>query len=295
MARRLLRQASAKRLRDARFEGAGMSLDGQETFISHLIELRDRLLRAAIAWIVLFIVLFPFANDLYTMLAQPMLAKLPQGGQMIATEVVTPFFVPIKVAMMTAFLGALPVILYQVWSFVAPGLYAHERKFILPLVVASLFLFALGMAFAYFLVFPVVFGFIIGIAPVGVAVMTDINKYLDFVLTMFLAFGLTFEVPIVVIALALMGMVEVEKFKEARPYVIVGAFVIAAVVTPPDVISQFMLAVPLWVLYELGVVIAAWLVKNRPAPAAQEAYTPLTGDEMDAELDRIEEEQKKLS
>jgi sec-independent protein translocase protein TatC len=270
-------------------------MDGSETFISHLIELRDRLLKAAIAWIVLFIALFPFANDLYTVLAQPMLAKLPQGGQMIATEVVTPFFVPIKVAMMTAFLGALPVILYQMWAFVAPGLYAHERKFILPLVLVSLVLFALGMAFAYFLVFPVVFGFIIGVAPQGVAVMTDINKYLDFVLTLFLAFGLTFEVPIVVIALALMGIVEVEKFREARPYVIVGAFVIAAIVTPPDVISQFMLAVPLWLLYELGVVVAGWLVRRRPAAQAEEEpYQPLTGDEMDAELDRIEEERKKL-
>lgn len=271
-------------------------MDGSETFISHLVELRDRLLKATIAWIVLFIALFPFANDLYTVLAQPMLAKLPQGGQMIATEVVTPFFVPIKVAMMTAFLGALPVILYQMWAFVAPGLYAHERKFILPLVLVSLVLFALGMAFAYFLVFPVVFGFIIGVAPQGVAVMTDINKYLDFVLTLFLAFGLTFEVPIVVIVLALMGIVDVEKFREARPYVIVGAFVIAAIVTPPDVISQFMLAVPLWLLYELGVVVAGWLVRRRPAAQAEEEpYQPLTGDEMDAELDRIEEERKKLS
>ena len=270
-------------------------MDGTETFISHLIELRDRLLRAAIAWIVLFVVLFPFANDLYTILAAPMLAKLPQGGQMIATEVVTPFFVPIKVAMMTAFLGALPVILYQVWSFVAPGLYAHEKKFILPLVVVSLALFAMGMAFAYFLVFPVVFGFIIGIAPEGVAVMTDINKYLDFVITLFLAFGLTFEVPIVVIALALMGMVEIAKFREARPYVIVGAFVIAAIVTPPDVISQFMLALPLWLLYEVGILVAAWLVRNRPATSEEDdVYQPMTGDEMDAELDRIEEEQKKI-
>lgn len=271
-------------------------MDGTETFISHLIELRDRLLRSVLAWIVLFIALFPFANDLYSILAQPMLAKLPQGGQMIATEVVTPFFVPIKVAMMTAFLGALPVILYQIWSFVAPGLYAHERKFILPLVLASLVMFALGMAFAYFLVFPVVFGFIIGIAPEGVAVMTDINKYLDFVMTMFIAFGLTFEVPIVVIGLALMGLVEIQKFREARPYVIVGAFVIAAIVTPPDVISQFMLAVPLWVLYELGVAIAAWLIRNRPAPEAEDdAYQPMSGNEMDAELDRIEEERKKMN
>ncbi len=270
-------------------------MDGTETFISHLIELRDRLLKAVVAWILVFICLFPFANDLYTLLAQPMLEKLPQGGQMIATEVVTPFFVPIKVAMMSAFLVALPFILYQVWAFVAPGLYAHEKKFILPLVVASVVLFSVGMAFAYFLVFPVVFGFIIGIAPQGVAVMTDINKYLDFVITLFLAFGLTFEVPLVVVALALMGLVEVEKFKEARPYVIVGAFVIAAIVTPPDVISQFMLAVPLWLLYELGVIIAGWVVKKRVDDGeSEQPYVPMTGDELDAELDRIEMEQKDL-
>lgn len=269
-------------------------MDSQQTFISHLIELRDRLLRAAIAWIVLFVCLFPFANDLYTLLAQPMLEKLPKGGQMIATEVVTPFFVPVKVAMMTAFLGALPYILYQVWAFIAPGLYAHEKKVITPLVAASVVLFLLGMSFAYFFVFPVVFGFIVGIAPAGVAVMTDINKYLDFVLTMFIAFGLTFEVPIVVVALALMGMVEVQKFKEGRPYVIVGAFVIGAIFTPPDVISQIMLAVPLWLLYELGIIVAGWVVKQKP-PAEAETYSPLSEDELDAELDRIEEEQKKIN
>jgi sec-independent protein translocase protein TatC len=273
-----------------------MNMEGTETFISHLIELRDRLLKAVIAWIVLFVCLFPFANDLYSILAQPLLDKLPQGGQMIATEVVTPFFVPIKVAMMTAFLGALPVILYQVWSFVAPGLYSHERKMIVPLVIASLVLFFCGMSFAYFLVFPVVFGFIVGIAPVGVAVMTDIGKYLDFVITMFLAFGITFEVPIVVIALALSGMVEIEKFKEARPYVIVGAFVIGAIFTPPDVVSQIMLAVPLWLLYELGVIVAGWLVKRKPfEPIEEDAYTPISEADLDNELDRIEDEQKKLT
>jgi sec-independent protein translocase protein TatC len=274
-----------------------MQIDGTETFISHLIELRDRLLKAVVAWIILFICLFPFANDLYSVLAQPLLDKLPQGGQMIATEVVTPFFVPIKVAMMTAFLGALPVILYQVWAFIAPGLYAHERKMIVPMVFASLVLFACGMAFAYFLVFPVVFGFIVGIAPVGVAVMTDIGKYLDFVITMFLAFGITFEVPIVVVSLALTGMVEIEKFKEARPYVIVGAFVIGAIFTPPDVVSQIMLAVPLWLLYEIGVIVAGWLIKRKPVEPVEEedVYTPISESDLDNELDRIEEEQKKLT
>jgi sec-independent protein translocase protein TatC len=270
-------------------------MEATETFISHLIELRDRLLRSVIAWIVLFLCLFPFANDLYTILAQPMLAKLPKGGQMIATDVVTPFFVPIKVAMMTAFLGALPVILYQLWAFIAPGLYAHEKKFIVPMVVASLVLFACGMAFAYFLVFPVVFGFIIGIAPVGVAVMTDINKYLDFVITMFLAFGITFEVPIVVIALAYTGLVEIHQFREARPYVIVGAFVIGAIFTPPDVVSQIMLAVPLWLLYELGVLVAAWMIRNKPTAAEEAPYQPMSVEDMDKEFDRIEDEQKNVS
>jgi sec-independent protein translocase protein TatC len=247
-------------------------------------------------WVVLFVCLFPFANDLYSILAQPLLQKLPHGGQMIATEVVTPFFVPIKVAMMAAFLGALPVILYQIWAFIAPGLYAHERKMIVPLVVASLILFGCGMSFAYFLVFPVVFGFIVGIAPHGVAVMTDIGKYLDFVITMFLAFGITFEVPIVVIALAMTGLVEVHKFKEARPYVIVGAFVIGAIFTPPDVVSQVMLAVPLWLLYEIGVIVAGWMVKNKAAAAAEDAaYSPIAETDLDAELDRIDAEQKKLT
>ena len=272
-----------------------MQIDGQETFISHLLELRDRLLRLVIVWVVVFVCLFPWANDLYTLLAQPLLAKLPQGGQMIATEVVTPFFVPVKVAMMSAFLVALPYILYQVWAFVAPGLYSHEKKFILPLVMASVVLFACGMAFAYFLVFPIVFGFIVGIAPQGVAVMTDIGKYLDFVITMFMAFGITFEVPIVVIALAVMGMVEVEQFKAGRPYVIVGAFVIGAVFTPPDVISQIMLAVPLWLLYETGVLVAGWLVRKKVLePSAEpDEFKPLSEEELEAELDRIEEEDKK--
>ena len=268
-------------------------MEETQTFISHLIELRNRLMRAGIAWLVLFVCLFPFANDLYSLLAEPMLAKLPAGGQMIATEVVTPFFVPVKVAMMTAFLIALPFVLYQAWAFVAPGLYAHEKKFILPLVAVSVLLFFLGMCFAYFLVFPVVFGFIVGVAPEGVAVMTDINKYLDFVLTLFLAFGLTFEVPIVVVALAKMGIVEVESFREGRPYVIVGAFVIGAIFTPPDVISQIMLAIPLWLLYELGLFVASKIVRSPGAFPMPDEYKPLSEAELEAELDRIEEEEKK--
>ncbi len=229
-----------------------------ETLISHLVELRSRLLNSFLGWLLVFICLFPWASDLYALLAQPMLAKLPQGGQMIATDVTTPFFVPLKVAMMTSFVIALPFILYQIWRFVAPGLYAHEKKLMLPMIVVSTLLFCCGMAFAYFAVFPVVFGFITAAAPAGVAVMTDIDKYLSFVMGMFLAFGITFEVPVAVVILVRMGAVSVEKLREFRSYVIVGAFVVAAVVTPPDVVSQFMLAIPLWLLYEAGIVVAGW-------------------------------------
>jgi len=227
-----------------------------ENFISHLIELRNRLLRIVAGFVLVFIALFPFANEIYALLAAPLLSKLPAGGQMIATAVTTPFFVPMKVAMMAAFLLSLPHTLYQIWSFVAPGLYAHEKKFMIPIILASSFLFLSGMAFAYFLVFPVIFGFIVGTAPAGVAVMTDIGNYLDFIITLFCAFGLAFEVPIAVVMAARFGWVSISALKEARGYVVVGAFVIAAVVTPPDVISQFMLAMPMWLLYELGIVVA---------------------------------------
>lgn len=264
--------------------------DAQDTFISHLIEMRDRLLRAVIAVVILFVVLFPWAQDLYHLLARPMLESLPKGGQMIATEVTTPFFVPVKVTLMTAFLLALPWVFYQAWAFVAPGLYQHEKRIAVPLVISSVVLFLLGMAFAYFLVLPVVFGFIVGVAPEGVAVMTDIGKYLDFVLTLFLAFGITFEVPVAVVLLVKLGMVSVEKLREIRPYVIVAAFVLGAIFTPPDIISQFMLAVPMWLLYELGI-LASVLIR-RPEQATAEGYQPLSEDELDAELDRIDRESR---
>jgi sec-independent protein translocase protein TatC len=227
-----------------------------ESFISHLIELRNRLLRASLGFILVFFCLVPFANKIYALLAAPMLAKLPAGGQMIATAVTTPFFVPMKVAMMAAFVLSLPNTLYQIWAFVAPGLYAHEKKLMLPVIVSSFILFLVGMAFAYFAVFPVVFGFMVKSAPLGVAVMTDISQYLDFVMTLFMAFGLAFEVPIAVVLIARFGWVTIAQLKEARSYVIVGAFIIGAVFTPPDIISQFMLAVPLWLLYEAGIVVA---------------------------------------
>jgi sec-independent protein translocase protein TatC len=203
-----------------------------------------------------FFCLFPFANKIYALLAAPMLAKLPEGSQMIATAVTTPFFVPMKVAMMAAFVISLPHTLYQIWAFVAPGLYAHEKKLMVPVITASSLLFLAGMAFAYFAVFPTVLGFVVGSAPAGVAVMTDIAEYLDFVMTLFMAFGLAFEVPIAVVLIARFGWVTIAQLKEARSYVIVGAFILGAIFTPPDIISQFMLAVPLWLLYEAGIVVA---------------------------------------
>ena len=240
-----------------------------DSFMSHLIELRDRLLRCVLALLLVFICLFPWARDLYAILAQPMIASMPAGGQLIATEVTAPFFVPVKVTMMAAFVIALPYLLYQIWAFVAPGLYAHERKFVAPLIITSTLLFICGMAFAYYLVFPVVFHFMVSVAPEGVTVMTDIGKYLDFVLSLFLAFGVTFEVPVVVVILVRMGMVSVKTLKEIRPYMIVGAFVVGAIFTPPDVVSQVMLAVPLWILYELGIFVSQWISK----PAAEETQS----------------------
>ena len=239
-----------------------MSEQQEETFFSHLVELRDRLIRVLMSVGIVFLCLFPWAKELYALLAQPLLATLPKGGQMIATDVVGVFLVPMKVALMVAFLIALPYVLYQVWAFVAPGLYAHEKRLAFPLVASSVLLFFIGMAFAYFLVFPTVFGFMSKIAPEGVAWMTDIEKYLSFVLTTFIAFGVTFEVPVIVIVLVKMGIVELKTLKEWRPYVIVGAFVIGAIFTPPDVISQLMLAVPLCLLYELGMLMARFVTKT---------------------------------
>lgn len=240
-------------------------MSNTESLIAHLLELRSRLVKSGIVLLAVFLGLFPWSADLYAMLAQPLLAKLPQGGQMIATDVTTPFFVPLKVTMMAAFLIALPFVLYQIWRFVAPGLYAHEKKLVVPLIIASTLLFFCGMAFAYFAVFPVVFGFIVASAPQGVAVMTDIDKYLSFVLGMFMAFGITFQVPVIVVVLVRMGFVSVAKLREIRRFVIVGAFVVGAIFTPPDVVSQFMLAMPLWLLYEAGIVVSIWVAPKKMA------------------------------
>ncbi|MDA8328099.1 MAG: twin-arginine translocase subunit TatC [Betaproteobacteria bacterium] len=245
-------------------------LDPQASFFSHLIELRTRLLRAISAVVIIFIGLFHWSNQIYSLLARPLLRTLPKGGQLIATEVTAPFLVPMKVTLMAAFLLALPYILYQIWSFIAPGLYAHEKRLALPLVFASVLLFFCGMSFAYFIVFPVIFGFISGVTPAGVAMMTDISKYLDFVMTLFLAFGVTFEVPVLVVLLVNVGVISVAKLREIRPYVIVGSFIVGAIFTPPDVLSQTMLALPLWLLYELGVLVASFSQKSRAMPVEPE-------------------------
>ncbi len=246
-----------------------------DTFISHLVELRDRLLRAVISVVVVFIVLFlyPGAAYIYDTLAQPMLASLPQGSTMIATGVITPFMVPVKVTLLAAFILALPYVLYQAWAFVAPGLYAHEKRLALPLIISSTALFILGMLFCYFVVFRTVFQFIASVAPQSISQTPDIEAYSSFVMTMFLAFGITFEVPVAVVLLLKAGLVTVEKLREVRGYVIVGAFVIAAIVTPPDVISQFLLAGPLCILYEIGILLGRF-VKT----ADEDQETSLTND-----------------
>jgi sec-independent protein translocase protein TatC len=240
-------------------------MSDQESFISHLVELRQRLVRAVAAVLVLFVALFlyPGSGAIYDWLAAPLMNALPEGAKMIATGVITPFMVPVKVTALVAFMVALPYVLYQAWAFVAPGLYEHEKKLGLPLVVGSTVLFFLGVAFCYYFVFGKVFAFIHDFAPKSITPAPDIEAYFSFVITMFLAFGITFEIPIVVILLVRMGLVTVEQLKGARPYVIVGAFVVAAVVTPPDVLSQFLLAVPMCVLYEAGLFLARF-VSARP-------------------------------
>lgn len=248
-----------------------MNEAAQDTFISHLVELRDRLIRVLIIFAILFFASFfwPTWPTLYSLFAQPLMAALPTGGQMISTDVVGVFLVPMKIAALTSFLVMLPYALYQVWAFVAPGLYQHEKKFVMPLVVSSTLLFFAGMAFAYFLIFPTVFKFMASFAPQGVAWMTDIEKYFGFALSMFVVFGITFETPIVVVLLVKMGFVSIEKLKEIRPYVFVGAFVVGAIFTPPDILSQFLLAVPLYILYEGGIFCAQMFVK----PKSEEVST----------------------
>ena len=243
----------------------------EQPFVQHLIELRDRLIKAVIAVAVFAIALslYPGPGPLYDILAAPLVAQLPTGATMIATSVISPFLVPLKILLMSAFLLALPVVLYQMWAFVAPGLYTHEKKLVLPLVVSSTFLFFLGVAFCYFFVFGQVFAFIQSFAPKSITAAPDIEAYLSFVLSMFLAFGMAFEVPIVVIVLARMKVVSIEKLKAFRSYFVVLAFVIAAIVTPPDVVSQLALAIPMCLLYEVGIWAAQLFIRHTQAPDAE--------------------------
>lgn len=245
--------------------------------IEHLLELRNRLLRAVIAVVIALIVIYPFANTLYAALSEPLRAYLPEGASMIATEVTSPFFTPFKLALVAAIFLAIPYVLYQAWSFIAPGLYQNEKRLAIPLLVSSVLLFYLGAVFAYFVVFPLVFGFFTSMAPEGVTVMTDISAYLDFVLKMFFAFGLAFEIPIATVLLVIAGVVSAKELAEKRPYIVVGCFVVGMLLTPPDIFSQTLLAVPMWLLFEVGVFFGR-LIERRRAKAEGEATEPPSAD-----------------
>jgi sec-independent protein translocase protein TatC len=243
------------------------------SLISHLIELRDRLLRSVIAVAVLFIPCAYFSNELFSLIAQPLMAKMPEGTSMIATSLMSPFMAPLKLALIVALFIAMPVVLYQAWAFVAPGLYRHEKRFAVPLVVSSIVLFYAGVAFAYFIVFPLMFAFLTTMAPPGVKMMTDMSNYLDFVLLLFFAFGVAFEIPVATVLLVATGLVQIETMRKNRGYVIIGIFVIAAFLTPPDAVSQCFMAIPMWILYEGGIVMSRILLKQRLAARQAEEST----------------------
>jgi sec-independent protein translocase protein TatC len=268
--------------------------NGEQPFISHLVELRDRLLRIVLVVALVFLALVPFANTLFTALSGPLTAHLPEGSSMVAIEVASPFLTPFKLSLVLAVFIAMPFLLYQAWAFVAPGLYRHERRLVMPLMVSSTVLFYAGAAFAYFVVFPLVFKFLTSTAPAGVAVMTDISRYLDFVLTLFFAFGLAFEVPVLTVLLVWTGMATQDGLRQKRPYIIVGAFVVGMLLTPPDIISQTLLAVPVLLLFELGIIFSGWFVAQKAEQGEDSVepedgdYKPMSDTEMDAELDRIE-------
>jgi sec-independent protein translocase protein TatC len=279
-------------------QDSSLSDDTEQPLLYHLIELRDRLLRVVLVVGVVFIALVPFSNTLFSLLSGPLMAHLPDDSSMIAIEVASPFLIPFKLTLFLALFISIPYVLYQIWSFVAPGLYKHERRLVYPLLLSSTVLFYAGAAFAYFVVFPLVFAFFTSTAPEGVAVMTDISRYLDFVLTLFFAFGAAFEVPIFTILLVWTGVATQESLREKRPYIIVGAFVIGMLLTPPDIISQTLLAVPVWLLFELGVYFSGWFIKQKEhlsddaAQTSVAGYKPMSDDEMDTELDRMENEEK---
>ncbi len=236
-------------------------IEQEQPFLSHLVELRIRLVRAGIGVLIVFLLLAPFANSIYHTLAEPLLAQLPTGHEMVAIDPVAPFLTPVKLSLVLALFIAIPWTLYQAWAFVAPGLYQHEKRLVVPLIVSSTALFYCGMAFAYFVILPIFFAFITGTAPEGVAVMTDISKYLDFVLTLFFAFGIAFEIPVAAFILVMTGITTPDALISKRPYVILGAFVFGMLLTPPDVISQTLLALPMWLLFEIGVFLCRVILK----------------------------------
>ena len=258
-------------------------------FISHLLELRDRILKAVLGILILFLGLFSFSEEIFSYFALPLVSLMPEGTSMIAIGVTAPFLVPFKLVLMLSVLLSLPYTLYQVWSFVAPGLYKHEKTLVVPLVTSSVLLFYCGIAFAYFVVFPLLFSFFIAIAPEGVSVMTDIGQYLDFVLAIFFAFGIAFEMPVATFLLVQVGATSVQSLSEKRPYIVVGVFVIGMLLTPPDIISQTLLAIPMWLLFEIGL-IAARTVEKKKKENDEDEYQPLSDDEMEAELDSMDDD-----
>ncbi len=271
----------------------------QETLLSHLYEVRSRLIWIVGSVLAIFMCLFPFANKLYTYLAGPLLVHMPEGSSMVAIDVASPFLTPFKLVFLLSIVIAIPIILYHVWAFIAPGLYKNEQRLVFPILVSSSFLFYVGMAFAYFIVFPLVFGFFTKVAPQGVAVMTDINRYLDFVLKIFIAFGIAFEVPIVTLVLVKLGITTPDQLAAKRPYVIVAAFVIGMLLTPPDVISQVLLAIPVWFLFELGLFLSRLTAGNKLASEEdvfdeenmeekEPRFQPLTDEQQEVELNETE-------
>lgn len=271
----------------------------QETLLSHLYELRSRLLWVVGSVLVVFMGLFPFANKLYSYLAGPLMAHLPEGSSMVAIDVASPFLTPFKLVFLVSIVLAIPIIFYHAWAFIAPGLYSNEKRLVFPLLVSSSLLFYVGMAFAYFIVFPLMFGFFTRVAPEGVAVMTDIGRYLDFVVKIFIAFGIAFEVPIVTLVLVKLGITTPNQLAGKRPYVIVGAFILGMLLTPPDIISQILLAIPVWLLFELGLALSRVMVSNKnsnngtdtnieEATKQEPRFAPLTAEEQEMEQDENE-------
>ena len=267
--------------------------DKELSLMDHLIELRDRLLHIVLAVLIVFIALFSFSEEIFNLTAQPLLNLMPEGTSMIATSVTAPFLVPFKLVLLLSVLIAIPYILHQIWAFVAPGLYRHEKRMAAPLLISSVILFYCGIAFAYFVIFPILFGFFIGIAPEGVAVMTDIGQYLDFIIAIFFAFGMAFEVPVATFLLIAAGATTPDKLAEKRPYIIIGAFVLGMLLTPPDVISQSLLAVPMWLLFELGLLMSRIFLKPKQDEVITENddYEILDEENMDAMLDEMEREE----